>query len=177
MPEGTEDPKVDLESLQAQIEALTKESRKYHDRAQAAESKLEKAAAATAAAEEERLKEQQKFQELYENEKAAHAQSLSELKPLAEQWTGYRETRRAQLLEQLGDKAERYGSVTDLTVLEQLVADLTTKPNVPGEPGKPGVSPHGEFGGYGSLRELALAAARGVPGARERYDALRGGGA
>jgi len=121
-------------------------------------------------AETERLTEQKKFQELYEAEKA----KVAEYEPVVNQHKEYMSAKKSALLEKLGDDADDFSGL-DVPALEKVVAKLSTM-NPPKEPGKPGMSPSGEFGGFKSLDDLAKAAARGVPGARDDYNRIRGGG-
>ena len=121
-------------------------------------------------AETARLAEQNKFQELYEAEKL----KVAEYVPIVEQHNKYVSDRKAVLLEQLGDDAADFDGL-DIPALEKVVSKLTSLSSPPKEPGKPGMTPSGDFGGYDSMNDLALAVARGVPGAREIYDKKQAG--
>jgi len=120
-------------------------------------------------AETVRLTEQNEFKTLYEAEQV----KVAELSPLVDEYKTVKEARKTVLLEQLGEDAkglEDWG----LPQLEVLAKKLDIKlANPPLEPGSPGMSPAGEFGGYASMNELALAATRD-PKARELYEKLRG---
>ena len=134
--------------------------------------------AANEAAEKQRMEEQNKYKELYEAEVERvndYKSQVDTLTPIVDQFNADNEKRKTALLEKLGDDAERFQGL-DIPALEKVVEKLT-KTSPPKEPGKPGMSPAGKFGGYETLNELALAAARGVPGAREEYDKAKIGGA
>ena len=167
VPETPEAPQDDVNSEQKGIlRDLQAERAKRQDLQKQFEDRIK----ADEEAETARLTEQQKFQELYEAEKA----KVAEYEPVVENYNTYMTAKKTALLEQLGDDADDFSGL-DVPALEKVVAKLSTM-NPPKEPGKPGMSPSGEFGGFESLDELAKAAARGVPGARDNYNRIRGGG-
>jgi len=84
------------------------------------------------------------------------------------------DARKTALLDQLGDDADKFKGL-DVPALEAIVELKTKSTNPPKEPGPPGSTPQGKFGGFESLDDLAKAAARGVPGARDEYNRIRGG--
>jgi hypothetical protein len=118
---------------------------------------------------QQRLEEQNEFQTLYETEKA----KVAEYEPVVENYNTYMTAKKTALLEQLGDDADDFSGL-DVPALEKVVAKITKLSNAPSEPGKPGMSPSGEFGGFKTMDELASAVSRGVPGARESWDRIRG---
>ncbi len=115
-----------------------------------------------------RLEEQNKFEELYNSEKA----KVAELEPEVAKFREANEARKTALLDKLGDDADDFKGL-DVPALEKVVLKLT-KASQPADPGQPGKTPSGDFGGYKTKLELANAVAQGVPGAREAYNALRG---
>jgi len=117
-------------------------------------------------AETARLAEQNKFEELYNSEKA----KVAELEPEVAKFRTANEAKKTALLEKLGEDADSFKTL-DVPALEKVVEKLT-KVNLPAEPGQPGTTPSGNFGGYETKLELAEAVAKGVPGAREAYDRL-----
>ena len=122
-------------------------------------------------AEKARLAENEDYKGLLEIANA----KVEEYEPVVTQYRTDLENRKTALLEKLGDDADDFKGL-DVPALEKVVAKITNlSNNPPGEPGKPGMTPKGEFGGFESLDELARAVARGVPGAREAYNGIRGG--
>ncbi len=135
------------------------------------QTQLDKVQKDTEKAEAKRLEEQNKFQELYQSAQA----KVDEYEPVVTQYRTDMENRKTALLEQLGDDADDFKGL-DVPALEKVVAKITKlSSNPPSEPGKPGMTPAGEFGGFKSKSDLAHAVARGVPGAREAYNRIRGG--
>ncbi len=134
---------------------------------QSISAELEAMKKANEEAETARLTEQNKFQELYEAEKA----KVADYEPVVNKYNDYMEAKKTALLEKLGDDADDFKGL-EVPALEKVVEKLT-KLDPPSDPGRPGTTPAGEFGGYKSMRELALAVARGEPGTRELYDSLK----
>ena len=134
------------------------------------EEDLQKLQAAQQERETKELEEKEEFKALYEQSQAR----IAELEPVANAFASYEESKKSELLEKLGDDAEGFKDLP-LDALEKVVKKLSAQ-TPPVDPGKPGGTPSGKFGGYDSMRELALAAARGVPGAREAYNETRGKG-
>jgi len=118
------------------------------------------------------LLEQNKFEDLY---KASEAK-VAEYEPVIKEYTDFKSARKSALLEQLGDDAEgcENWEVSQLEILAKKMKLNTNPP--PKDPGNPGTTGKGEFGGYDTLLELTKAVARGVPGAREAYNKIKGGG-
>ena len=131
---------------------------------------LEEIQKASEEAENARLAENEDYKTLLEKANA----KIADYEPRVKAQEARDEAKKTALLEQLGDDADDFSGL-DVPALEKVVAKLSTM-NPPKEPGKPGMSPSGEFGGFESLDELAKAAARGVPGARDNYNRIRGGG-
>ena len=142
----------DLQAERAKRQALTAE--------------LDAIKLANEEAETARLAEQNKFEELYNSEKA----KVAELEPEVAKFRTANEAKKTALLEKLGEDADSFKTL-DVPALEKVVEKLT-KVNLPAEPGQPGATPSGNFGGYETKLELAEAVAKGVPGAREAYDRL-----
>jgi len=170
VPQTPESPPAG--ELSPEAKGLLKDLQAERERRKEFEQKLSEMEKAQKDAEQKRLEEQEQFKTLYEQEKEAHAQTVQELKPLAEQWTGYNEKRRAELLEKLGDDADNFKNL-ELGALEAVVKRLTKTNELPAEPGRPTRSPSGDFGGYKTLRELAEAAVTN-PKARAEYKRIRG---
>ena len=156
--------------LSPEAKGLLRDLQAQRESNKALKDQLDAITKANEEAEKKRLEEQNEFQQLYEAEKA----KVAEYEPVVENYNTYMTAKKTALLEQLGDDADDFSGL-DVPALEKVVAKLSTM-NPPKEPGKPGMSPSGEFGGFESLDELAKAAARGVPGARDNYNRIRGGG-
>ena len=144
----------DLQAERAKRQALTAE--------------LDAIKLANEEAETARLAEQNKFEELYNSEKA----KVAELEPEVAKFRTANEAKKTALLEKLGEDADSFKTL-DVPALEKVVEKLTKLNPPPKDPGNPGRTPAGEFGGYDSKLDLANAAARGVTGAREAYEKLR----
>ena len=170
VPDVPETPEAPQDDVNSEQKGILRDLQAERAKRQDLQKQLEDRIKADEEAETARLTEQQKFQELYEAEKA----KVAEYEPVVENYNTYMTAKKTALLEQLGDDADDFSGL-DVPALEKVVAKLSTM-NPPKEPGKPGMSPSGEFGGFESLDELAKAAARGVPGARDNYNRIRGGG-
>ena len=130
---------------------------------------LEEIQKASEEAENARLAENEDYKTLLEKANA----KIADYEPRVKAQEARDEAKKTALLEQLGDDAD-YFSGLDVPALEKVVAKITKLSNAPSEPGKPGMSPSGEFGGFKTMDELASAVSRGVPGARESWDRIRG---
>ena len=119
-----------------------------------------------------RLTENEDFKTLLDQANA----KVAEYEPVIKEYTDFKSARRSALLEQLGDDAEgcENWEVSQLEILAKKMKLNTNPP--PKDPGNPGTTGKGEFGGYDTLLELTKAVARGVPGARESYNKIKGGG-
>ena len=170
VPDVPETPEAPQDDVNSEQKGILRDLQAERAKRQDLQKQLEDRIKADEEAETARLTEQQKFQQLYEAEKA----KVAEYEPVVENYNTYMTAKKTALLEQLGDDADDFSGL-DVPALEKVVAKLSTM-NPPKEPGKPGMSPSGEFGGFESLDELAKAAARGVPGARDNYNRIRGGG-
>ena len=87
-PVGNEDTKA-VEAPIADASVIA-ESKKYPKRYQASEARVAELEAKINSIKDDRLKEQNKFQELYEQTKS----ELETVKPVAEKWTNYEATER-----------------------------------------------------------------------------------
>jgi hypothetical protein len=150
--------------LSPEAKGLLKDLQAERERRKETEQRLLEIEKAQKEAEQKRLEEQEQYKTLYEQEKEARAQEVAELKPLAEQWTGYNEKRRAELLETLGDDATSFQNL-GLAELEVVASKLTTKREIPTEPGRPGRGAPG-YEGMG-WADLSAAIARGDMKARD----------
>ena len=119
-----------------------------------------------------RLTENEDFKTLLDQANA----KVAEYEPVIKEYTDFKSARKSALLEQLGDDAEgcENWEVSQLEILAKKMKLNTNPP--PKDPGNPGTTGKGEFGGYDTLLELTKAVARGVPGARESYNKIKGGG-
>ncbi len=138
---------------------------------QDAEKRLADMEAANKEVEQKRLEENEEYKTLYQTEKELR----EKYEPLVKAQEAKAATRKADLLEKLGDDLKRFEH-WDVDQLEILMEERTKlSSNPPSDPGNPGMTPAGEFGGFKSKSDLAHAVARGVPGAREAYNRIRGG--
>ena len=153
--------------LSPEAKGLLKDLQAERERRKEFEQQLADMKQAQKEAEQKRLEEQEQYKTLYEQEKEARAQEVAELKPLAEQWTGYNEKRRAELLEKLGDDADNFRTL-ELGALEVVVSKLTKTQELPAEPGKPGRSGGGIQDA--SWADLSRMVAKGDKAAREEIN-------
>ena len=170
VPDVPETPEAPQDDVNSEQKGILRDLQAERAKRQDLQKQLEDRIKADEEAETARLTEQQKFQELYEAEKA----KVAEYEPVVENYNTYMTAKKTALLEQLGDDADDFSGL-DVPALEKVVAKITKLSNAPSEPGKPGMSPSGEFGGFKTMDELAKAVARGVPGARDAYNRIRGG--
>ena len=169
VPDVPETPEAPQDDVNSEQKGILRDLQAERAKRQDLQKQLEDRIKADEEAETARLTEQQKFQELYEAEKA----KVAEYEPVVENYNTYMTAKKTALLEQLGDDADDFSGL-DVPALEKVVAKITKLSNAPSEPGKPGMSPSGEFGGFKTMDELASAVSRGVPGARESWDRIRG---
>jgi hypothetical protein len=155
--------------LSPEAKGLLRDLQAQRESNKALKDQLDAITKANEEAETARLAEQNEFKTLYETEKA----KVAEYEPVVETYNTYMSAKKTALLEQLGDDADDFSGL-DVPALEKVVAKITKLSNAPSEPGKPGMSPSGEFGGFKTMDELASAVSRGVPGARESWDRIRG---
>jgi hypothetical protein len=115
-------------------------------------------------AETARLAEQNKFEELYNSEKA----KVAELEPKVSEYEAINEAKKAVLLEKLGDDADDFKGL-GIPALEKVVERLTKKETMPTEPGIPGTTTKQGYEAF-SYSELATAIQRGDVKARAELD-------
>jgi hypothetical protein len=164
---------VDQQTTETQQDSVSPENKGLlHDlqaeraKRQSAQAELDTLKKANEEAVKQQLEDQNKFQELYEAEKLKTA----ELEPEVQKFREQTEAKKTALLAKLGDDADDFKGL-DVPALEKVVEKLT-QTSQPPDPGKPGQTQSGDFGGYKTKIELANAVAKGVPGAREAYNAL-----
>ena len=148
-PVGNEDTKaVEAPSADASVIA---ESKKYRKRSQASEARVAELEAKINSIKDDRLKEQNKFQELYEQTKS----ELDTVKPVAEKWTNYEATERESLLNQVPEDEKAEWENSPLNLLKKYVAKSTIKTNNPSHVDNLSRGKTTEFGGYESYPEWA----------------------
>lgn len=114
--------------------ALIAESKKYRKRSQDAEARLAKLESQLAKAEEAKLKEQGKFQTLYEEAEA----KMETLESNADKWSKYETAKREALLESVPEDERESLSKLDFETLEYVTNKINSiKANVPEVVGSP----------------------------------------
>ncbi len=114
--------------------ALIAESKKYRKRSQDAEARLAKLESQLAKAEEAKLKEQGKFQTLYEEAEA----KMETLESNADKWSKYETAKREALLESVPEDERESLSKLDFETLEYVTNKINSiKANVPEVAGSP----------------------------------------
>lgn len=104
------------------------ESKRYRERAQAAEAKLESLKQKFQMQEEAKLKEKEDFKTLYEKASS----KIEKLTKTADKWNKYEETTRASLIEQHPEDEREYLSTLNLETLEYVTNKINnSKPNAP----------------------------------------------
>ena len=108
--------------------ALIAESKKYRKRSQDAEARLAKLESQLAKAEEVKLKEQGKFQTLYEEAEA----KMETLESNADKWSKYETAKREALLNGVPEDERESLSKLDFETLEYVTNKINNmKPNIP----------------------------------------------
>ena len=148
-PVGNEDTKA-VEAPIADASVIA-ESKKYRKRSQASEARVAELEAKINSIKDDRLKEQNKFQELYEQTKS----ELDTVKPVAEKWTNYEATERESLLNQVPEDEKADWENSPLNLLKKYVAKSTIKTNNPSHVDNLSRGKTTEFGGYESYPEWA----------------------
>ena len=148
-PVGNEDTKA-VEAPIADASVIA-ESKKYRKRSQASEARVAELEAKINSIKDDRLKEQNKFQELYEQTKS----ELDTVKPVAEKWTNYEATERESLLNQVPEDEKAEWENSPLNLLKKYVAKSTIKTNNPSHVDNLSRGKTTEFGGYESYPEWA----------------------
>jgi len=139
---------------QPDVGSIIAESKKYRQRAQAAEERLAAIEKAQREAEEAKLAEQGEFKELLAKREA----ELEALSAKASEWDNYQATRKDAILSGwTDDQKETFGDLS-LDKLEALDKQFKTERGGGKAPqDRPGESKAGQkFNGYSSLREWAI---------------------
>lgn len=110
------------------VGALIAESKKYRKRSQDAEARLAKLESQLSKAEEAKLKEQGKFQTLYEEAEA----KMETLESNADKWSKYETAKREALLNSIPEDERESLSKLDFETLEYITNKINNlKPNIP----------------------------------------------
>jgi len=169
-PEAPKAPETPKDDANPEVKGILHDLQSERAKRQELQSQLDKIQKDHEKAEQKRLEEQNQFQELYE----VAQKKVEEYEPLVNQFKTERETRKADLLEKLGDDADDFSGL-DVPALEKVVAKLSTmKP--PGEPGRPGTTKPSEYEGM-TWGSLATKAAQGDTKARDEINRRNKAGA
>ena len=164
-PQGGESPET---------KGMLRDLQDERSKRQSLQKQLDDIQKASKEAETKRLEEQNEFKTIAEQRLETITEleaKVADYEPQIEEMKARDEERKTALLEKLGDDADDFKGL-DVPALEKVVEKLTKLNPPPTEPGRPATTAGGDFGGYKSRAELALAVAKGVPGAREAYDAI-----